>query len=706
MDRETFAYLHAMTREERRWRYERRARVVKDWRDMGEEELRSLIGRVDPTTPDIADEYRQKYAIRGNDGHALFARYGTVSERIVTEAEFHTFAIYSFLAGSEKGMAFARRLNGCGEAFMRLVSARQWTGARIFLATDGKDLMGYCNLVVFMPDNGVEPGHAPHEYYYQLTDDNFEYDRLTVPRGELWSTVERIPFHDDDYRLGYTVEFTRLSANVLSVPLQYARRVADALVWTFTTHAEREGYPECVALVEEEEKYLVEALRANGYGRTIDSGNYGPPITRDGYTTWKQRLALLRTPLVPYALRLRGRLERPLMGVREQRPLLGVERLRKGWRLHFRPRDNQDSRPDGMRAAYGPVAAALEILAVPNKSILRKSAAVDLAFISAALDEDLIEYEELCADFYCPEAEDVLAMTLNRNLPAGKKRFQDTLKRVRQQSDNIVWAVKLAGCIATLDALSLSGLRRERQLHEAQGRMALRALGKASPYLARRLALCLAKRPFGRLDARPASGTRPARHCLRHRPKFDVDLCAKAWRFSVVRHEGQIYPTTTLPYVYHVGSVMIELLSLAQDKREKWDRTLAFASASLHDVLEDTPTRYDELMGRFGPVVADGVLALTKNRDIPSRAGQLRDSIERIKQQSIAVWAVKLADRIANLEAPPKEWTQWRCMHYIAASRLILRELGDASPHLAYRLAGKIRMWENAVNSRKQNGAQ
>ena len=175
----------------------------------------------------------------------------------------------------------------------------------------------------------------------------------------------------------------------------------------------------------------------------------------------------------------------------------------------------------------------------------------------------------------------------------------------------------------------------------------------------------------------------------------NMDLRQKAWRFAVTRHQGQVYPTTDLPYTFHIGAVLIEL---SGGLGSGADRDLAMACACLHDILEDTPTRYDEIAEKFGLSVADGVLALTKNRDMHSRAGRLRDSIERIRQQPRAVWAVKLADRIANLEALPKVWTRWRCMHYVASSRLILRELGGASSFLAQRLAGKIRMWESAVN--------
>jgi (p)ppGpp synthase/HD superfamily hydrolase len=51
---------------------------------------------------------------------------------------------------------------------------------------------------------------------------------------------------------------------------------------------------------------------------------------------------------------------------------------------------------------------------------------------------------------------------------------------------------------------------------------------------------------------------------------------------------------------------------------------------------------------------------------------------------------VKLADRICNLQPPPAHWSPERVAAYRTEAQLILETLGDASPHLAERLRGKI----------------
>ena len=41
------------------------------------------------------------------------------------------------------------------------------------------------------------------------------------------------------------------------------------------------------------------------------------------------------------------------------------------------------------------------------------------------------------------------------------------------------------------------------------------------------------------------------------------------------------------------------------------------------------------------------------------------DSLKRIKKMSHEVWAVKMADRITNLQPPPKGWSAKKKEHYL-----------------------------------------
>lgn len=66
------------------------------------------------------------------------------------------------------------------------------------------------------------------------------------------------------------------------------------------------------------------------------------------------------------------------------------------------------------------------------------------------------------------------------------------------------------------------------------------------------------------------------------------------------------------------------------------------------------------------------------------------DSLERIKLQPKEVWCVKIADRITNLQPPPKHWTMEKKINYREEAKLILKSLRGANAFLERRLKRKI----------------
>jgi len=58
------------------------------------------------------------------------------------------------------------------------------------------------------------------------------------------------------------------------------------------------------------------------------------------------------------------------------------------------------------------------------------------------------------------------------------------------------------------------------------------------------------------------------------------------------------------------------------------------------------------------------------------------------------IWAVKLADRITNLQPPPAHWENERRMDYQEEARQILNELKVGNEFLARRLETKIEEYQ------------
>jgi (p)ppGpp synthase/HD superfamily hydrolase len=168
----------------------------------------------------------------------------------------------------------------------------------------------------------------------------------------------------------------------------------------------------------------------------------------------------------------------------------------------------------------------------------------------------------------------------------------------------------------------------------------------------------------------------------------------EAWEFASIAHHGQRLPGSELPYAGHVVAVAMEV-ARAIALRSGGDAPvgqpdLALACALLHDVVEDTPVTVEQLEQRFGPAVAQGVAALSKDPRAGDKAAQMRDSLARIQACPREVWMVKLADRIHNLREPPHYWKHAKKLAYRDEAELIRATLGEACPILAARLAERI----------------
>ncbi len=174
---------------------------------------------------------------------------------------------------------------------------------------------------------------------------------------------------------------------------------------------------------------------------------------------------------------------------------------------------------------------------------------------------------------------------------------------------------------------------------------------------------------------------------------WDPDKYYAAWLFATRAHQGQTYggphKGERFPYIQHVGTVAMEFLKGALDD-PTCDIDLGVQCALLHDTLEDTPTKAETVASLFGADVCAGVMALSKDPNLPDKASQMADSLSRIHKQPREVWMVKMADRITNLSEPPHYWTREKVLKYQAEAEQILSALGPASLTLAERLRKRI----------------
>lgn len=101
----------------------------------------------------------------------------------------------------------------------------------------------------------------------------------------------------------------------------------------------------------------------------------------------------------------------------------------------------------------------------------------------------------------------------------------------------------------------------------------------------------------------------------------------------------------------------------------------------LHDTIEDTGAKREELVALFGERVASLVCELTDDKDLPKK-DRKRLQIENASHKSAEAKAIKLADKIYNVEDivadPPPNWDLNRKLDYCLWAEKVVANLRAA----------------------------
>lgn len=176
---------------------------------------------------------------------------------------------------------------------------------------------------------------------------------------------------------------------------------------------------------------------------------------------------------------------------------------------------------------------------------------------------------------------------------------------------------------------------------------------------------------------------------------FSTEIYKEAFAFALKAHKTQTTPEG-LPYSFHIVSVVLEVINSLSHHSISYDEAnIAICCALLHDVNEDTDTRVTAALDvKNIDLVIAGVQALTKDETLPTKQAEMRDSLERLKQQPKCVQMVKLADRITNLAPAPDFWNKAKRESYVKEAKMILEVLKDSNQYLADKLQNKIDRYE------------
>ena len=138
----------------------------------------------------------------------------------------------------------------------------------------------------------------------------------------------------------------------------------------------------------------------------------------------------------------------------------------------------------------------------------------------------------------------------------------------------------------------------------------------------------------------------------------------EALRFSAEKHRNQRRKDSEhSPYINHP----IEVAQLMWEVGGVRDVDVLLA-AVLHDTIEDTDTRPEEISGRFGVNVLSLVTEVTDDKSLP-KDERKRLQIVNAPHKTYGAKLIKLADKACNVRnlvtMPPKDWSLERRQEYL-----------------------------------------
>jgi guanosine-3',5'-bis(diphosphate) 3'-pyrophosphohydrolase len=160
-----------------------------------------------------------------------------------------------------------------------------------------------------------------------------------------------------------------------------------------------------------------------------------------------------------------------------------------------------------------------------------------------------------------------------------------------------------------------------------------------------------------------------------------VGLILKALTFAAGKHNDQRRKDShSSPYINHLIGVAETLWSGGHVRDES-----LLVAAILHDTIEDTATKPDEIREKFGEEVLSLVLEVTDDKSLPKQTRK-QLQVEHAPHISEKAKLLKLADKINNIrdiiKSPPTDWSMERKQEYLLWSERVVAGLRGVSPQL------------------------
>ncbi|HOE70792.1 MAG TPA: HD domain-containing protein [Brevefilum sp.] len=162
---------------------------------------------------------------------------------------------------------------------------------------------------------------------------------------------------------------------------------------------------------------------------------------------------------------------------------------------------------------------------------------------------------------------------------------------------------------------------------------------------------------------------------------FNLDIIFQAIIFATRKHNGQVRKgELAAPYIIHPLAVAREIFTTGQV-----DDPQVLVAAILHDTIEDTDTKPEEICALFGEEVLNIVLEVSDDKLLDKMCRKQRQVINA-PHLSYLARIVKLADKLVNcrdiLYFPPYKWPLTRRQEYIQWSADVIAQIRGTNANL------------------------
>ena len=161
----------------------------------------------------------------------------------------------------------------------------------------------------------------------------------------------------------------------------------------------------------------------------------------------------------------------------------------------------------------------------------------------------------------------------------------------------------------------------------------------------------------------------------------DLKLLLKALQFAAIKHKNQRRKDVDAsPYINHP----ISLASILCNEAHITDIEV-ICGALLHDTIEDTETKPNELESVFGSTIKNIVMDVTDDK-LLNKGERKQAQIDHAAHISDKAKLVKLADKISNLRDlssnPPPQWSLPRRQEYFDWAKEVIDQVRGIHPGL------------------------